>query len=141
MTDVLSPKQRSHNMRQIRSAGTTPELHLREIIREVFPRRKIVERPDLPGRPDFFLPGLGLALFADGCFWHRCPKHGRIPESNRDYWVPKLERNRTRGREVLRALHLRGLRTVRVWEHELKGSRADARRKVRRARRRVGLSA
>ena len=67
-------------MAAIRSAGTSPERRLRAALRTMFPRRRIVERPDdLPGRPDFYLPGLKLAIFADGCFWHRCPTHGRVP--------------------------------------------------------------
>lgn len=119
-------------MTAIRSRETKPETLLREILANVFPGRKIVEHPNLPGRPDFYLPGLRLAVFADGCFWHGCPAHGRKPEDNADYWGPKLERNRKRDRIVIRILRKSGFKAVRVWEHELKEG-VPARRKLKRA--------
>ncbi len=45
------------------------------------------------GRPDFAFPQSRLAVFVDGCFWHGCPKHLRLPASHRTYWVRKIERN------------------------------------------------
>jgi DNA mismatch endonuclease (patch repair protein) len=108
-------------MAAIRSAGTSPERRLRAALRTMFPRRCIVERPDdLPGRPDFYLPGLKLAIFANGCFWHRCPTNGRVPGDNPDYWEPKLARNVARDRAAVRALRARGIRTLRIWEHDLR---------------------
>lgn len=121
-------------MAAIRSSGTSPELVLRGLLRGTFPRRRIAERrPDLPGKPDFYLPGLRLAVFADGCFWHGCPKHGRVPEDNRGYWGPKLIRNREKDRRANRELRKRGVCVVRIWEHELGGDTAGAFRKLRRA--------
>jgi DNA mismatch endonuclease (patch repair protein) len=131
--DWLTKEQRSRNMSAIRSAGTKPERILGEILRETFPRRKIVERPvHLPGKPDYYLPGLRLAIFADGCFWHGCPAHGRTPGDNAHYWGPKLARNRQRDRLAVRTLRASGIVAVRIWEHDLKGSGAAARRKLRR---------
>jgi len=37
---------------------------------------------------------------------------------NRDYWEPKLRRNRERDRRVTEALIAEGWTVVRVWEHE-----------------------
>jgi DNA mismatch endonuclease (patch repair protein) len=108
-------------MAAIRSSGTSPELRLAVALKALFPRRRIVERPrELPGRPDFYLPGLSLAIFADGCFWHCCPEHGRVPGDNREYWEPKLARNAARDREAGKALRRLGIRPVRLWEHELR---------------------
>jgi DNA mismatch endonuclease (patch repair protein) len=107
---------------------------LGDLLRTLFPRRKIIERPaELPGKPDYYLPGLNLAVFADGCFWHGCPRHGRTPEDNRDYWGPKIERNRARDRRATKELRLQGIRPVRVWDHELRPTPATAARKIRRA--------
>ena len=44
---------------------------------------------DLPGRPEFIVPAWRLAVFADGCFWHACPQHGRTPDDNAAYWSPE----------------------------------------------------
>jgi DNA mismatch endonuclease (patch repair protein) len=60
-----------------------------------------------------------LAVFVDGCFWHACPLHGRKPGSNREYWVPKLRRNRRRDLEVSRRLRADGWSVLRIWEHRL----------------------
>ena len=108
-------------MASIRSSGTTPERRLGAALRALYPRRRIIEgAKDLPGRPDYYLPGLKLAVFADGCFWHCCPKHGRVPGDNADYWGPKLARNAKRDREAVRELRRQGIRPVRLWEHDLR---------------------
>lgn len=121
MADWLTREQRARNMAAIRSSGTSPERRLAVALKTLFPRRRIVERSrELPGRPDFYLPGLRLAIFADGCFWHCCPEHGRVPGDNRDYWGPKLARNAARDREAVTALRRLGIRPVRLWEHELR---------------------
>ena len=133
MADWLTVEQRSRNMAAIRSSGTKPEAKLGLLLRAMFPRRKIADHPALVGKPDYSLPGLRLVVFADGCFWHGCRTHGRIPEDNRDYWEPKIKRNQARGRRVVRELRQQGFTVVRVWDHELKDAMAPARRKIRRA--------
>ncbi|MGH9198925.1 MAG: very short patch repair endonuclease [Acidimicrobiia bacterium] len=139
MADWLTKQQRSFNMSSIRSRGTKPELLLGVLLRDMFPRRKIVSHPEsLIGKPDYLLPGLKLVTFADGCFWHGCPRHGREPEDNSDYWGPKLERNRKRDRTVARQLRASGFVVVRIWDHELRGSMAAARAKIRRALKTAG---
>jgi DNA mismatch endonuclease (patch repair protein) len=118
--DWLTPDQRRRNMTAIRSSGTKPELTLGAALRQLFPRRLILVQPQLPGRPDYYLPGLRLAVFADGCFWHACPEHGRLPHDNRDYWAAKLARNAERDRIVIRELRAMGIRPLRFWDHELR---------------------
>lgn len=133
MADWLTKEQRSRNMSAIRSGGTKPERVLGDLLRATFPRRKIVERPrELPGKPDYYLPGLRLAVFADGCFWHGCPIHGRTPGDNPGYWGPKLERNKKRDRDATKHLRQLGIHTVRIWEHDLKKGAAGAQRKLSR---------
>lgn len=119
MADWLSPEQRSRNMSAIRSSGTKPEVALGRAIREAFPRRRIVRAAALKGRPDYYLPGLRLAVFADGCFWHGCRVHGRNPSDNATYWSPKICGNRRRDRLTSAALRASGVTVIRVWEHDL----------------------
>lgn len=111
-------------MSRIRSSGTTPEIRLYEIIRQALGARRRIHRnsPDLPGQPDLYVPSLRLALFADGCFYHSCPKHGHNPKSNKKYWVPKLARNRRRDKAANRELKRMGIEVWRVWECALKGA-------------------
>lgn len=130
-------------MAAIRSWGTQPEERLALALRELFPRRRIVRHTSaLPGKPDFYLPGLRLAIFADGCFWHGCPEHGRTPGDNVGYWGPKLARNAARDRLATRELRRLGIRPVRLWEHELRRKTIEAGlRKVLRASQRPRLRA
>jgi DNA mismatch endonuclease (patch repair protein) len=72
------------------------------------------------GRPDFVFPRQRVAVFVDGCFWHRCPKCSNIPVNNRAFWVKKLEANVARDRFVTRELRRRGWRVLRIWEHSLR---------------------
>ncbi|HLX72702.1 MAG TPA: very short patch repair endonuclease [Verrucomicrobiae bacterium] len=119
MADVFSKRKRSSVMAAIRSKGNKDtELRLAAIFRaaEITGWRR---HASLPGRPDFVFRSRRLAIFVDGCFWHGCPKHGRNPSSNRDYWLPKLLQNRKRDSRVKRTLIKRGWTVLRLWEHDL----------------------
>ena len=75
------------------------------------------------GKPDFWFDTQKLAIFVDGCFWHSCKRcRIPIPASNNDYWSVKLAKNRKRDRGVTRWLRARGVRVLRIWEHELASS-------------------
>lgn len=78
----------------------------------------------LHGRPDFYFAKEKVAVFIDGCFWHGCPKCGRLPKSNIEFWQTKIEQNSARDRKVNRALRGEGVRVLRVWEHALKNDTA-----------------
>jgi len=123
MADVFTPAKRSEIMSRIRSSGTTPEARLRASVREALGGRWRIDKNvrTLPGQPDVVVPGLRLAIFADGCFYHGCPEHGHVPKSNVKYWLTKLTRNRRRDRAKRRALRRMGFAVWRFWEHELKG--------------------
>jgi DNA mismatch endonuclease (patch repair protein) len=119
MADIFSKRKRSQVMAAIRSKGNKDtELRLASILREHGINGWRRNRP-LPGKPDFIFSKQRLAVFVDGCFWHGCPKHGRKPDSNQHYWLSKLQRNKSRDREVNRLLRNRGWNVLRLWEHEL----------------------
>lgn len=82
----------------------------------------------LPGRPDFVFPKAKLAVFVDGCFWHGCPQHCRMPGSNVRYWKAKVARNRRRDRMAVEALRKQGWRVMRIWEHALRRETTVAKR-------------
>src|SRR4051794_4266656 len=120
MTDVLSKQQRSRCMSMIRSTrNATTELRLIEIFRQ----QRITgwrRHARLPGKPDFVFRAQGMAIFVDGCFWHACPKHRRIPKENAAYWRTKMRKNRARDREITRLLTEKGWKVLRIWEHSLR---------------------
>ena len=74
---------------------------------------------DISGHPDFYFPEARLAVFIDGCFWHACPKCGRIPKTRVDFWKAKIDGNRRRDLSITRTLRRRGYHVIRVWEHAL----------------------
>jgi DNA mismatch endonuclease (patch repair protein) len=85
--------------------------------------RQVVERtvPDIRRVSGLKMPFYlrQIAVFVDGCFWHGCSKHCRMPQGNREYWTRKIADNKTRDRFVNRQLRKRGWTVVRIWEHEL----------------------
>ncbi|MDA8023957.1 MAG: very short patch repair endonuclease [Gammaproteobacteria bacterium] len=83
------------------------------------------------GKPDIVFPRNKVAVFADGCFWHACPKHAQIPASNRKFWRKKLEANKNRDKLVNRTIKNKGWKVLRFWECELKDERR-LRRKLNR---------
>ena len=119
MADVFSKQKRSKVMAAIKSKrNKDTEIKLTSIFRA----NKIIGwRRDqkLLGKPDFVFRRERLVVFVDGCFWHGCPKHGRNPDSNADYWIAKLNRNRHRDKIVNGNLRKAGWRVLRLWEHEL----------------------
>ena len=66
-----------------------------------------------------------VAVFVDGCFWHRCPLHGSAPKSNAAWWKAKLDATEARDRDTDKVLTDAGWRVIRVWEHESAASAAD----------------
>lgn len=122
MMDIFSREKRSEIMLSIRSTGTVPEATVYRILRELLGNLMIIERNDksLPGSPDFYIPSVRVALFVHGCFWHCCPKHGSLPRTNTDYWIPKLAANLRRDKRAQGRLNKLGISVWRTWEHDLK---------------------
>lgn len=117
--DLKSKKQRSFNMSQIRSRNTKPELRLRKILYASGIKGYRISY-DLPGKPDIVFPGKKVAVFVDGCQWHKCPRHFVRPKSNVVFWDKKLSGNVARDTRINKELRTKGWRILRVWEHELK---------------------
>src|SRR5579862_4042959 len=77
------------------------------------------KRQMLPGKPDFIFRQAKLAIFIDGCFWHGCRLHCRMPKSNRSYWKLKIARNASRDRLTTQRLRTAGWKVLRIWAHSL----------------------
>lgn len=119
MTDSLTKRKRSAVMAAIPSRGNrATELRLASLFREsgiIGWRRGL----SLPGKPDFVFRREHIAVFVDGCFWHGCRWHCRMPKSRQTYWEPKISRNKSRDRAISRVLKQAGWRVHRIWEHSL----------------------
>lgn len=116
----------SKSMKSNRRSGTKPELLLARLL------RMKITHSRLPGSPDFVYRRAKLAVFVHGCFWHRCPVHGKtLPKTHAAFWRRKFERNVERDRLNREELEAIGWRVLVVWEHEL---REDPRRCARRVK-------
>lgn len=107
---------------------TSPERALRSALFKAGIRFRKDYRIDCPGlrvRADVAIVGSRIAVFVDGCFWHRCPAHGTDPKTNADFWAAKLNRNVARDRRVDTVLTENGWTVIRSWEHESPADAAD----------------
>jgi DNA mismatch endonuclease, patch repair protein len=108
-------------MQSNRRTDTGPERALRSALHRGglrFRKDYRVDLDDVRVQVDVAFPRQRLAVFVDGCFWHRCPQHGTDPRLNGDFWERKLQRNVERDVQVGAALMDAGWTVVRCWEHE-----------------------
>lgn len=119
--DVHSPQQRSFNMSRILSKNTSPEVKLRKLL-SVKGIKGYRLHYKITGKPDLAFPKLKIAIFIDGCFWHRCKKDFVEPKSNINFWLPKIRQNLTRDKFVNKKLKKEGWEVIRIWEHEIKNN-------------------
>lgn len=117
--DTVTTKERSRIMSCVKSKGNkSTELKLIKLFKEYgltgWKRNYVVK-----GKPDFVFLPQRLAIFVDGCFWHGCKDHCRIPSSNKDYWLAKINRNKERDIATTVSFQKRNWKVLRIWEHEL----------------------
>lgn len=112
-------KARSANMRAIRSKGMLPEMAVRRLVHGLGFRFRLHQK-DLPGKPDLIFSSRRKVIFVHGCFWHghNCRKN-HDPQSNRQYWLAKLRRNRQRDKKNVASLISAGWDVLVVWECEV----------------------
>lgn len=108
-------------MRANKGKGTKPELLVRRILRDSgYPGYRLNWR-GVPGRPDIAYPGRKIAIFVNGCFWHRCPYCNLpLPKTHVEFWEEKFRKNMERDDRNLKRLTEMGWRTLIVWECEVK---------------------
>ena len=111
------------SMKGNRRKDTKPEMALRMALREAgYPGYRLQWK--VPGRPDVCYPGRRVAIYVNGCFWHRCPRCDLpLPKHNRGFWEDKFSKNVERDRRNMEAMESMGWTTVVVWECELRKER------------------
>lgn len=108
---------RSEIMSRIKSKGTGPEM----LVKRVLDAANVgyeYQPAGIVGKPDFRV-GRTL-LFVDGCFWHGCPLHFKMPKSNAEFWQSKISANMNHDKFYDWHLGSEGWTVRRIWEHDLK---------------------
>lgn len=113
-------RQRSELMGRIKSRNTKPEILLKKSLWNLgYQYRKTLKK--LPGDPDIVYAKKKLAIFVDGEFWHGynwSEKKLKI-KTNRDFWIPKIERNMQRDEKNNQLLEDIGWNVIRFWEKQI----------------------
>ena len=112
-------------MSRIRSKNTKPEIIVRKYL-YANGFRYLLHRKSLPGKPDLSNEKRKVAVFVNGCFWHhhgKC-KRGKWPETNQDYWIPKIKKNVRKDAYNKAKLEKMGWSVHKIWECEAKSIEA-----------------
>jgi len=121
----MEVQAKNKSMQGNKRRDTKPELILRKMLRDAgYPGYRLQWK--VPGRPDIAYPGRKIAVFINGCFWHRCPKCNLpIPKSNQEFWKAKFRRNVERDRKNINELEALGWKVFVIWECELRQPEAS----------------
>ncbi|MEK7447396.1 MAG: very short patch repair endonuclease [Patescibacteria group bacterium] len=116
--DTVDKEKRSLIMSSVRSKETKLEIEFRKSLwQKGFRYRKNSRK--YYGTPDIVMPSKKVVIFIDSCFWHGCPRHLRIPKSNKKFWEDKISRNVERDKDVTRYYKQQKWIIIRIWEHEI----------------------
>ena len=110
-------EHRSQVMSRVRSKNTGPEMRVRSVMHRAGYRFRLhVDK--LQGKPDIVLPRHRMAMFVNGCFWHRHPdcRRATTPKTNMDYWQRKFSGNVARDESARQALEEDGWEVLVIWE-------------------------
>jgi DNA mismatch endonuclease, patch repair protein len=125
--DKRSPVPKNQAVSRVMSSNkaknTKPELTLRQLLFHNGLRGYRLNYKKVPGSPDICFVSKKIAVFVNGCYWHRCPKCDyQLPKNNTEFWDNKFERNKERDKEKLQHLKDMGWATVVIWECDLKSN-------------------
>lgn len=121
--DNHTPEQRIKNMKAIKNKGSKIEIMLqKELWHRGLRYRK--NAANVYGKPDIAFIGKKVAVFCDSEFFHGYDWENKRNEikSNRDFWLPKIERNIQRDIEVTEKLKSEGWTVIRFWGKDIKNN-------------------
>lgn len=123
--DKRSPKPKNESVSRIMSAnrakGTGPELLLKKALREQHKLGYRLHKRVGSTKPDIVFTRFKVAIFVNGCYWHRCP-HCKLPfpKNNKTFWQNKFESNVRRDKEKVLELKKLGWKVYTVWECQIR---------------------
>lgn len=134
-TDMSKTKEQiRYNMQQVKCKDSEIEMLLRNALWQKGLRyRKNVK--SVYGNPDIVFIGKKVAVFCDSEFWHGYDWEHRKQDFKvrQDFWIPKIERNMQRDKEVTEKLEADGWKVLRFWGKAIKTNVADCVDKIEKA--------
>jgi DNA mismatch endonuclease (patch repair protein) len=122
----------SRVMRANKGKDTKPEMTLRRTLWKLNVRGYRLHSKGIPGRPDIVFKGRKIAVFINGCFWHRCPYcNPNFPKTNIDFWSEKFSKNIERDRRKIYELKKNGWNVLIVWECEINDNVSQVSEKIK----------
>lgn len=118
--DVHDQKTRSFNMSKIGSKNTSIELIVRQFLFKNGIRYRL-HYSKIPGKPDIVLIKHRIAIFINGCYFHRhenC-KLSTISETRKVFWKRKIDGNVIRDKKNEELLNKMNWNVLKIWECEL----------------------
>jgi DNA mismatch endonuclease (patch repair protein) len=116
-------------MSRVRGKNTGPEIKLRKLLWSRGIRGYRIHH-NLLGKPDIVFTKKRVAIFIDGCFWHKCPVCFQEPETRKEFWMKKIQSNIDRDAKVDEQLKNNGWTVIRIWEHEIRKEPEKAIKKI-----------
>ncbi len=118
-------------MKANKGRDTKPEVAVRLMLRQLGHPGYRLNWKGAPGRPDIAYPGRKIAIFVNGCFWHRCPICNLpLPKSHTDFWTEKYKRNVERDERKITELETAGWKVTNIWEGETKKDSATVEKEL-----------
>ncbi|WP_299989318.1 very short patch repair endonuclease [uncultured Pontibacter sp.] len=124
LRDTRSPVPKSTRVSRVMSANksknTKPEIKLRKQLFAKGLRGYRIHYKSIPGRPDIVFTKAKVAIFVNGCYWHRCTKCNLpLPKNNATFWKEKFKKNKHRDEAKASELESLGYKVLVIWECEL----------------------
>jgi len=119
--DKHTLEQRRRNMQAVKNKDSQIEVSLRRaLFRKGYRYRKNYTK--VVGKPDIVFTKEKIVVFCDSEFWHGYDWENRKADfkSRQDFWIPKIERNMERDREVNHRLESEGYIVLRFWGKRIK---------------------
>ena len=134
--DKRSPVPLNENVSRVMSRNkarnTKPELNLRRSLYADGVRGYRLNWKKAPGTPDIAFPGKKIAIFINGCYWHRCPHcELPLPKTNKEFWEEKFDKNIKRDIKKEKELLDLGWIVLVFWECKIKTNMKDCTNKVK----------
>ena len=110
----------SRIMSSIKDRNTKPELAIRKVMWNNGIKGYRLHWKKVPGKPDIAFPSKKVAIFVNGCYWHKCPNcNPSTPKSNVEFWNNKFQKNVERDKRKVQQLKQLDWKVLILWECQI----------------------